>query len=356
MKVIILFVLLLTVSNIIAYHNFGAIFLGIEPSSINRALGVNTGTVNIWHYNPLMTHANPAVSAFHNGVAWGYTKDGWFDDVPGIEGMYYNASFVSYAYKGISFTLPMLNAYDSSGIYFKYDNQSHEQAQYYGFALNPVEIYRNLSSNQHDLFKKLDFSLGTNFVYIRSNLFPEWLGGKEGVAKKMNIGSVVRFTDTINEDWNYELVYGLSLMNANKKTISYNDSENADIIYRTQNHGIAGSFSLKSEAVVINFPIKQFLYYENFLNIRILASSQDDYSNSSLITGFGTEIGLLDSFFFRTGYYNDSDGSVTGNSLGFGLNFNIKQILQLSYNYASFPGGELLRSCDEITFTFHAFP
>lgn len=53
------------------------------------------------------------------------------------------------------------------------------------------------------------------------------------------------------------------------------------------------------------------------------------------------EFGFLDSFYYRTGRYEDKVGRFVGNTEGYGININYKQLFSISYNYSDFPGGGL---------------
>ncbi len=61
-----------------------------------------------------------------------------------------------------------------------------------------------------------------------------------------------------------------------------------------------------------------------------------------MIHGRGIELGLLDTFFYRNGFYDDSAGYVTGPSTGLGLNLHYKDLISLNFNWAIFAGGELV--------------
>jgi hypothetical protein len=352
--------------------NYGCIFTAIEPSSINRALGMTTGSVNIWHNSPLMNYANPAVGSFHEGFSFNFTNDKWFDKVPGLENMYYNASMLSFGFKGISLTLPVYDGSkekDELGITIEYAQQdymdeygnylgsfsSYESAQVYGLGLNMTEIYRNLFNNEMSILNHFDVAVGANFVSIVSDIAPsDFNNYRIGKATKLDIGSITGFSYLYNDALNIELVYGWNHYNVGKSNINYISGGQKDIIYRHRNQGFAASISLLSNSDFSGNIPDNYRFFENVVSIRYLHSVNDDFNSEPNIIGYGGEIGFFDTVFIRKGYYDDTAGSLKGQTFGIGINLHYKKIVALTYNYASFPGGELQKTQKSSDFALNA--
>jgi len=61
------------------------------------------------------------------------------------------------------------------------------------------------------------------------------------------------------------------------------------------------------------------------------------YNHREVIKANGMELGLLDTFFLRQGYYEDKAGGISGGTIGYGINLHYKNLVRLSYNWARIP-------------------
>jgi hypothetical protein len=360
MKYLLLLILTFNFVSAFAISEYALAWLAIDPSSINRAIGGDAvGVVNIWHSNPLTSYFNPAIPAFHEGFSYGYTRINWLQG-SGINDITYNAGLISIGYKGIALTLPAPNAQSKFGIDMDYGQQeitdengqdlgsfhSYEDAHFYGIAINPIELIRNLGT-VNPILNHFDFALGLNEVSIKSVLAPEGQGQSEqnvqgsATASCMDFGAIAKFSYNVSQYANLEAVYGSSIFNTGDSKISYINQEQADPIFSQNNKGFALSASLLPERIFQGQIDPKYIFCENLLSIRYLSSSITD-DNDADIKGHGTEIGILDTFFFRSGRYEDKPGFVVGNTSGYGINLHYKKMISLSYNYAKVPMGELV--------------
>jgi hypothetical protein len=359
-----------------SFTNYGAIFTVIEPSSTNRALGMTTGSVNIWHNSPLMNYANPAIGSFHEGFSFNFTNDPWFDKIPGLDDIYYDASLLSFGYKGISLTLPFYNGSNTNekfGITMDYGQQdhtdedgnligyfnSHETAQVYGLGLNMTEIYRNFFKNDVSLLNHFDVAVGANFTSIVSDIAPisinsDQISSHVGKTTKLDLGTIFKASYCFDEVLNLEAVYGLSHINAGKSEIRYTNESQSDIVYRHRNQGFAASISILSKNDFSGNIPDNYLFFENVISIRYLHSVNDDFNSEPNIIGYGGEFGFFDTFFIRKGYYSDKPGAIYGKTFGYGINLHFKKIVAFTYNYAEFPGGMLQKKLKSSDFAFNA--
>ncbi|MDY0150825.1 MAG: hypothetical protein RBS43_00975 [Candidatus Cloacimonas sp.] len=342
-----------------AISQSGLLFLSFEPSSINRAMGGGvTGVVNIWHNNPLTVYTNPAVSAFHEGLAYGYSKDKW-GDIPELNDMYYNSSMLTYGYKGVGIMLPGYNASDKFGITFDAGTQeypdskgevvgeysSYDHATTFGFALNPCENYRSLAASKPAWLEYVDLAIGANYIDVHSDL-GHGFGVTEQDAKadtrSLNIGGIARLNYCYDRMIGVEAVYGITHFNVEDNEITYVESEQVDPVWQSRNQGFAFGLSVKAEKLAAMIIPEQFRFFDNLLTFRYLNAKLDPlYNTDERTTGSGTEIGLLDTFFIRNGQYDDDAGEINGGTSGYGINLHYRNLVGFSYNYAETPGGGL---------------
>jgi hypothetical protein len=361
MKAFLILVLLLTLSSLFAVSQYSCMYLAIEPSSLNRALGMNTGVVDIWHNSALLAYANPALPALHEGVSYGWSKNQWLKG-SGIDDLYYHSALLNLGWKGIGLTLPAIDEYSKLGIDMDYGTQvqtdeygnyigifdCEEDANVFGVAVNPLTVIRN-SNPDNKLPAGLEFALGLNYVRIKSDLGPA-LGLAEGVpyeAKKahsFDFGVVASYEYNVQDYLNLQGVIGLALFNLTNSKISYIDADQADPVYRQNNTGFAVSASLPALPYLKDVSQPQLIFFENLLSLRYLTSIQGDYGDDKNILGHGLELGFLDTFFIRDGYYDDASGYISGKTRGWGINLHYRDLVSYTYNEATYPGGELIGS------------
>lgn len=337
---------------------YALMFLAIEPSTINRAIGGDAvGVVNVWHDSPATAYDNPAIAAFRDGFSLSYTNDNWLEG-SGIDDMYYNCALVNIGYKGVGITLPAPNASGKLGINMDFGVQewtdetgqsmgnfhSWEDAAVYGIAVNPIEITRQFVKGNSPL-DYFDLAVGVNQLSITSNLGPvtgSSESGNRGTAKttSTDIGFIAKVNYTVADYLRLEGVYGESRFNYYNKKISYIDAESEDPIYTRTNTGYALSLALLSEKFLSDFIEPRYMFFDNILTLRYLNGVLDQNMPKD-ITGSGTEIGFLDTFYYRSGRYDDDSGYINGDTKGWGINLHYKDIVAYNFNYASYPGGEL---------------
>jgi len=343
-----------------AISNYSMWFLTLEPSSINRGIGGDViGSVNIWHNSPLTAYANPAVNAFREGVAFGFTRVPYKIPDLGIDYVYH-ASLASFGYKGISLLIPNLNANLQvgitldSGLQELTDSQGNligqtetwDNAIVGGVAINPIEFVRFITNDQYPILNYFDLAYGVNSIYLDSYLGPgTGLTETDATAQEWvnSIGSIARASYCYKNLVEVEAVYGLVHFNPQLKEVTYTGVEQSDPIWNHRNQGFAISGSIKAEGVIEEILTggiipSELIFCENLLSGRYLYSALDPmYNHREVIKANGMELGLLDTFFLRQGYYEDKAGGISGGTIGYGINLHYKNLVRLSYNWARIP-------------------
>ncbi len=361
----IIFLLFIVMSvSISAFTEYGCLFLSLEPSSINQAMGQTVGVINIWHNNPLTLYANPALVSFHEGIAYGYKHNP--GNIEGFDNINYNAAIASFGYKGIGFTLPALNRRSKLGINIDYGRHPYydelgnmvgsyrpqEDAATFGFAMNPLEILRTPESNS--LLKHFDISIGLTRLGVVSDLgYIDIIDAANNTINKgkttvYNIGMIAG----VNYNWEdylaMEGVVGFARFNLFEEDILYPRSDK-ERIYTHLNEGYGYSVSIPSNRLtsfLIEYDsiFEYLVYFSHIISYRFLSSTITFPDFDSHVNGKGSEFGIFDTIFIRRGRYEDRDGEVVGDTSGYGINLHYKKLISLSYNYAKFPGGPIAGS------------
>jgi hypothetical protein len=358
MKLALSILFILLIGSAFAVGEYGCVFLSIEPSNINRAMGDGVGVVNIWHDSPLTSYSNPAIAAFREGVSYGVINDNWLEGSE-IDDMYYNCGVMNIAYQGIGLTLPAANRKHDSGIMMDYGTQyqyddmgdiigsfnSFDEAPYYGLAVNPLVFLHSLNSG-FPVLRYLDLALGVNKVKINSFLGTEQDASGDVVNRtakstSTNLGVIAKVNHITEYNILLEGVLGLSAFNILKDDITYIRNDQKATVYLHRNQGIAFSASLLADEALKGHINPGLIFFKSFLTGRALAS-MIEYPSDERIYSYGAELGLLDTVYGRYGRYEDKAGHITGTAYGYGINLHYKDIISYSYNYSSSPGGELV--------------
>lgn len=357
MKLVLTILLVLSIGVSCAVTDYACMFLAINPSNISRALGYgNIGVVDVWHNNPLTSYSNPAIASLHEGISYGYTHENWLEDI-GIADMQYDCGLINIGYKGVGIILPAPNKGSNYGINLDYSSypyikkqsntfrefKSMESATVYGLSINTSEFLKR-TEEHHPLFDVLDLAFGAERVLIKSDFelgqgYPEELSKDTAEAACLNLGLISRFKYFPDENIKLEGVYGLSIFNAFNEKIKYLDDDWKDTIYRFTNNGLALSASVLSENLLKGKVHKDLIFFDNILSTRLFVSLEDDYTYREDKLSYGVEIGFLDTFFIRRGHYRDRDGSVVGDTEGYGISLHYKNLFEYSYNSSSIPTG-----------------
>lgn len=339
---------LLAVSQLFCFAGYGTAFMGLEPSSINIAMGETAGVANIWHNNPLTFYANPAIASLHEGISYGYKRDNILEKYSFDSK--YSSGLISIGYNGISLTLPAYNGSDRFGINYDLFPEivisswtDYYNALIWGAAVNPFELYRSFSGSE-EVLRDFDLALGFNNVDLTWKLSGS-ANLKKSKAKSLNIGILTRYNKEISDNVIFEGTLGYSRFNLNNSTIKSNIfTPQTHQLYAHDNYGIASSFSFPAVNYDLGFLNQDYFHFTNLMTYRALASYKTDPNSSSTITGFGIEGGFLDALFLRAGRHIDKDGQREGNTYGFGINLNYKSIIALSYNYSVSRAYEIVNS------------
>ncbi len=189
-KFVLVFICIFAFSTMYSISEFGCIFTLFNPSATDVAFGLKSGTANIWNTSPLSVWSNPAKLGYHNGFAYGYSHDPWFEDV--FPDMYHQSSYISYGWNGIGILLPAPSAKDHWGTVMSYGEQvqtdefgnvlgtfeSYEVCSKFAVGLNTLELISNFITNEHNRSLQCygDLSVGFNYDTIHSELVPEGTG------------------------------------------------------------------------------------------------------------------------------------------------------------------------------------
>lgn len=338
----------------------GCIFTCIPLSTVNAGIGYESGVADIWHHNAFSAWNNPALSSFHPGLIISSANDDLFDELEGLNEMIFSSSYINLAYKGLGVNLPFINLDNRIGTSLDYgkdelinSNQeivatfrSYETAKNFNFSINSSV----LNSSKPEIFV---IGTGITVSSIYSKLYPEGVdeNGQTHKAKGKgtiyNIGFIGKLDLTSflnNENYILEGSLGYVANNFNNKKIDYNDFQ-SEIIVDNQylGFGIYSAISNKdyfSDNQIISMISK------NLVSGMLLYSNTYSY-NTNPIQSCGAEIGFLDTFFIREGYFDNPDGHISGNTFGFGVKLNYFDYGFCEYNYASYPGGELQKTLDK---------
>lgn len=368
-KFIFLIIVLLLLTQVSGISEFACLFTMINPSATDVAFGHASGSANIWNTNPLSVWSNPAKLGYHNGFAYGYSHTPWFRDI--FSDMYHQSSYISYGWNGIGILFPAPSAKDHWGSVLDYGEQtwldedgnliatfeSYDACSKFAVGINTLEFISNFINNESisSLQSYGDISVGLNYDLIHSELPPVGGTGTTPVdltiskadAHSTGVGFIGRISpfNKINALGGFctlDITGGLYYLNPSKEEITHtNDSD--PLLWGTRS-AFSGKFSIDISLIpeMDNENIRCFIN-----NLFSIYYSQDnaqygekDESNPS-VWGEGIEIAFFDIFYIRKGQYVDRAGDVIGDTDGFGINFNYKDIIQFQFNKTKFPGGEL---------------
>jgi len=334
-----------------AVSEAGCIFLTIPVGSLNYAMGSENSTADIWHNNAFSTQANPALASFHEGITFSNSHDNWFDKVEGISDMYFSSRYINVAYKGIGINLPLPNQNAYTGTSLDYGMQerlnangqivdifhSYEYCKNYTLAVN---------SSSLDLMPYDILTVGAGLTYskIYSHLSPEGVPANQNVKGNssqnvLNLGLIgkIDVSKLIQDNpYTIQATLGYSAMNIGRKKMNNIDEDDPLPNENKLGLGLYASYPLSDsyDNPLLNFIAKNL--YSGMLLINNTSSE-----NLSSTSSFGMEVGLLDTFFLRTGYHSDPKGQIKGETLGYGIKLNFSKYAFVEYNYSQFPGGEL---------------
>jgi len=350
--------LLLTVSDF-AINKYSCLFLDIEPSSLNCALGEITGVANIWHNDALLSYSNPALPALSEGVRYGFTDNPWLKG-SGFEDIYYKSAFWNVNRDGFAVTLPDFFQARPHGVLINYGpeivtNEHNEniavahpynKAGVYGVAFELPAIF-NLIDDNYTFSDKFHLAAGINYFDILSNFDLQYIGNGElhkikGEAHSWNWGIVTSGKYNLDRFLEFEAACGYADFNFTKEEIKYTLSEQSDIISRHGTIGAALSASIPVSFLKLPPNLKPFLFCDKLLTMTYLVGNMDTFSDDANIKGNGMELGFFDTVFVRNGYYKDEDCPKVGGTHGWGINLHYKNLFSYSYNYSSVPGGNLV--------------
>ena len=188
-------------------------------------------------------------------------------------------------------------------------------------------------------------SIGLNLDIIKSGLIlPSSITNVKGSGIGFSsgiglLGKISPLNDYNASDGRYRLdfVTGLNIVNPLKSTIKYENESQSDPLPWGIRPALSGKLSiLKDSESNLNL---EPLTVNNIVSMYISCdyALYGKYSeNNTGELGFGGEITLLDILFIRKGWHKESYLDKVEGKIGFGVNLNIKNIVQFQYNFAKF--------------------
>ncbi len=349
MKKLQLTLLLLCCLPLMALTDFDLGFLSAEPSAINLAMGGKAvSCVNIWHNSPLTSYSNPAMAAYHTGISYGLGKrelrQG--EDL----GMDYYASLVNINLGDISLTLPSYKLGDMSGLQIDYQPVSHydsegnlmfqyklyEEAGVYGLAFDALDVVQS-GLIPDCIYDNMSVAVGVNYLDISSHIIasPERYNSRN--VDSYDFGTAVRYSYDWSDATEFELVGAYSRNNVFDSNITIVGPYKTSI-WEGESKGIAVAMHGKAEAILKRITAPERMFFDNLYSIRFMNSALSEREGDS--RGWGVEVGLMDTFFFRKGRYFGYEDGPRGESVGYGINLHFRDSISLSWNYAKYPGIE----------------
>jgi hypothetical protein len=308
-----------------------------EPSNANKALGSTpTGSVNIWNSSALSAYDNPAVTALHEGLSLGYTHTKY--KTPGFYKIAYSAGIATLTHNKIGLIFPAPKA-KHMGIRFDYGSQpltgpnqemlgefeSFDEATLWGGAIEVTNYLFPLDEVPR-FIDNLDIAVGTCLIHVRSMLVPP-------VAKAdvLNLGLMCIYGSKYRDLLGYQAVLGYSAVNIGKSNITYdsNGYKLKDPIPNPVSLGWAVGLTLEGDKF-LNDIANQF--FDSLVSFRFLNGIQSAKDINAKAVGYGAEFGLMDTIFFRKGFYDGDDRDWTGRTGGYGVKLSYNGIGSISYN------------------------
>ena len=364
MKKFVLFLIcIFAFSTVYGISEFTCIFTLINPSATDVAFGLKSGTANIWNTSPLSVWSNPAKLGYHNGFAYGYSHDPWFENV--FSDMYHQSSYISYGWNGIGILLPAPSAKSRWGTIMSFGElewtdefgnvigtfESYDACSKFAFGINSLEFVSNFISNKNirSLQCYGELSVGFNYDMTHSELIPEGTSfipdslSATADAHSSGIGLIGRISplnemNVLGGFCTLDITGGLYYLNHSKEKITYiNDP---DFLPWGTYSAFSGKISIKKDILLsknaqsgsANFTDNLFSFYYSQDN----AQYGEKSDNNPSIWSYGYEVTLLDIFSIRNGHYKDEVGEVEGDTHGIGLNLNYRDIIQLQFNHNKF--------------------
>ena len=376
---LIIFILLLT--QLLGIQELACMFTLINPSARGAALGNDSGAADIWDTSPLGAWSNPAKLGYHQGLAYSYTHTLWSSEI--FQDIYYQSSYISLGWNGIGVLFPAPSAHKKWGTVMSYGEQdqldefgnligtfeSYDADTKYGFGINLVEFASNFIYN--DFLKSInsfgEFSFGYNHDNIYSNLAPEGTGSSTtsisgiGESKFSSYGYLVRLSpfnkqNTLGGFCTLDFIGSINNINPDKETITYINESQADYLPWGTHSAFSGKISITKDFItryqtppILDGIVANLVsFYYSYDDTQFGKEEADNPGE----WGHGYEITFLDIFSIRNGYYEDDYGMIVGDTSGFGINLNYRDIFQFQYNYSEIPGGEFFDTLEMDDYLF----
>ncbi|MFC1898302.1 hypothetical protein ACFLYJ_01895 [Candidatus Cloacimonadota bacterium] len=361
-------IVMLSIIQLLAINEFACIFTTINTSVRGSAFGNNGGAADIWDTSPLGVWSNPAKLGYHKGVAYGYSNTPWMAEI--FDDIVFRASYMSIGWNGIGILLPAPSQKEQWGTVFSYGEQiatdpngnildtfeSWDANAKYAFGINIFEFSSKML--RQDFLCAInhfgEISLGYSYDDIQSKIAGGFSNGSFSNDVTLSdfqsysfLGRLSPFnkTNTLGGFLTLDLVGGINYINPQKSEITYIAESGTDPLPWGTHSAFSGKISISQDIVpgleippiLDDFVDNLFTYYYSQDQMYYGKKTDDNPGE----WGYGYEFTFLDIFSIRNGEYRDKMGEIMGDTYGFGINLNYKDIFQFQYNYAEIPGGEL---------------
>ncbi len=368
-KFIFLIIVLLLLTSLFGISEFACVFTTINPSAADVAFGLGSGAANIWNTSPLSVWSNPAKLGYHKNFAFGYSNDPYFEEI--FSDIYHRSSYISYGWNGIGILLPAPSARNRWGTFMDYGEQtmldeygniigtfeSYDACSKFAVGINTLEFISNFINNEgvSSLQYYGDISIGYNYDNIISDLAPEGSGssppGMIGIGKthSSGIGFIGRISpynkiNAAGKFYRLDITAGIYFLNPERTEITYiNESQSDNMPYGTRT-AFSGKFSIDIRLIPALDNENSRSFINNLFSVYYSQDNaqygeKDEFNPS--VWGKGIEFTFFDIVYIRKGQYVDRWGEMIGDTDGFGINFNYKDVIQFQFNNVTFPGGGL---------------
>ena len=330
---------------------------GLEPSSVNMALGGSpVGVVNHWHKDPLCAYGNPAFASLGEGIAYSHTSYLYMhkSDILKTENLEYRAALLGVSYHGFALLLPALGNSNSAGVELGefavsdstgelVDNFSlNEDSSTLGFSVNLPAALALMAPGVFPKYVR-HLALGANWVSNASDSRPD--PDNEGVlfslkkAESVNLGLSACLGSTLQSGFDLEYSFGAAYINAFDGKAEYSGQASGDPIYKRLSVGGAISLSAENPHYSQGYGLASAV--RNLCSGRVLLGAAEEFSDDAPLLGFGCEAGVFDTIFLRAGYHHDKAGNISGQTYGWGVNLHYRDLFSARLNHALFPRGRL---------------
>ena len=309
-------------------------------STEHSGMGLFTGSADVWSQNALSVSSNPALSSMQKGINLSAMNGKLlFDDYS------YSSAYANLAFSGVGLNLPFINPKTNFGSSLETEIDLTSEDPYgepekgtltdsyltYNFSVNTTS-FKNLSSDRFIL------SSGLTFCQFYEDIDPNESIKHRAYSNNFGLAALYKVKGYDDEySGKMDLSFAFSANNIFNQKYKRFDNELYLPNYKSFGVGFFSAMPLNPNIGSSRLLSK---HCKNAISFKAL-SSLNYSSDMDEILSIGGELGFLDTFFIRQGYYefnypNHPNGS-KGRTTGLGLKLNLTKYASLSYNYAFYP-------------------